>query len=259
MLFDSHPRPDHPDGPGFTFTTSLDVTARYLDNLLAIDESILSDHSLQWQTQLLANFSGLLFVAKATRFDSNPVEAERIMIESSLSILALQAEVAELKLQNAALQNDLQAAELKAKAEEERRYSYRSSSSYRPRSSYSPPRSHRPPSSSKSSRKYSEPEWTPVSTRKKNRKKKNDSGFSSPADYRPSMFSAIRTTATRTHGSVSRCYSSARLLQWRTGTVGRRLASTTITQTRTTRQSAFSTEEPLCDPIASFNPSPRAR
>ena len=195
MLFDSHPRPDHPDGPGFTFTTSLDATARYLDHLLAIDESILSDHSLQWQTQLLANFSGLLFVAKATRFDSNPNEAERAMIESSLSILALQAEVADLKYQNTSLQSDLKAAELKLKAEEERRYSYR------------------PSSSSKSSRKYSEPEWIPVSTRKKNRKKKSDSSFSIPMDYRTSAFSAIRTPPTRPYWSVSRCPSSTYILQ----------------------------------------------
>ena len=195
MLFDSHPRPDHPDGPGFTFTTSLNAMARYLDNLLAIDESILSDHSLQWQTQLLANFSGLLFVAKTTRFDSNPIEAERAMIESSLSILALQAEVADLKYQNTSLQSDLQAAELKLKAEEERRHSYR------------------PSSSPKSSRKYSEPEWIPVSTRKKNRKKKSDNSYSSPTDYRPSVSSAIRTAPTRTHGSVSRCSGSTYLLQ----------------------------------------------
>ena len=256
MLFDSHPRPDHPDGPGFTFTTSIDVTARYLDNLLAIDESILSDHSLQWQTQLLANFSGLLFVARATRFDSNPSEAERAMIDSSLSVLALQAEVAELKFQNAALQSDLrdaelkfqnialqsdlQAAELKAKAEEERRYSYR------------------PPSSSKSSRKYSEPEWTPVSTRKKSRKKKSDSSFSSPADYRPSVFCAIRTASTHTHGLISRRSNSTHLLQRRT-TAGHRMASTTTAQTRTTRRGASSTEESLCVPTASSDPSPRAR
>ena len=194
MLFDSHPRPDHPDGPGFTFTTSLDAMARYLDKLLAIDESILSDHSLQWQTQLLANFSGLLFVAKATRFDSHPIEAERAMIESSLSILALQAEVADLKYQNAALKSDLQAAELKLKVEEERRHSYK------------------PSSSPKSSRKYSEPEWIPVSTRKKNRKRKSDNGFSSPTDYRPSVFSVIQTAPTHTHWAVSRRSSSTHIL-----------------------------------------------
>jgi len=244
MLFDSHPRPDHPNGAGFTFTTSIDVTARYLDNLLAIDESILSDKSLQWQTQLLANFSGLLFVAKATRFDSNPVEAERAMVESSLSILALQTEVADLKYQNAALRNELQAAELKVKAEEERRHSFW------------------PSSSPRSSRKYPEPEWIPVSTRKKNRKKKSDNGPSSPVDYRPSVFSTVRTTPTRTHGPVSRRPGPTHLLQRRTA-AGHRVAPTTTptttAQARTARRNACSTKELLYIAIASPGPSPRDR
>lgn len=172
MVFDSHSRRDHPDGAGFIFSTSIDVIAEYLDNLLAIDQRILSDHSLQWQTQLLANFSGLLFVAKATRFDNDAIEAERAMVESSLTILALQAEVAELKSQNATLQRDLQTAELKA--EEVRLNSYRSSSS--------------PQSSSK---KSPEPVWMPTSTRKKHRKSKSDKSASSPTDYRPSALRPI--------------------------------------------------------------------
>jgi len=167
MVFDSHPRPDHPRGPGFTFNTSIDATANYLDNLLAIDQSILSDHSLQWQTQLLANFSGLLFVAKASRFDSNPIEAERAMIESSLTILALRAEVDELRFQNASLQRDLQAAE--HKVEEERWYPSKSANS------------------PKSPKKSSESGWILAPTKKKNRKKKNDNSSSTPSEYHPSM------------------------------------------------------------------------
>jgi len=236
MIFDSHPRPEHPDGAGFTFSTSIDVTARYLDNLLAVDESILSDHSLQWQTQLLANFSGLLFVAKTTRFDSDAIEAERAMIESSLTILALQAEVAELKFQNAALQKDLLAAE--SKAEEERRYSYSS------------------PSSPTSSRKSSEPGWIPVAKRKKNRKRKNNKSSPSPTDYRPSMFSPIRTTSDRAYGPDFRSSSSTYLLQRRTP-AGRRVAPTAIAQTRTTSRIVRPTEEPLC--IASSVPSSSSR
>lgn len=166
MVFDSHPRREHPDGAGFIFSTSIDATAEYLDNLLAIDKKILSDPSLQWQSQLLANFSGLSFVAKTTRFDVNPIEAERAMVESSLAILALQAEVAELKSQNTALQRDLRAAELKV--EEERLNSYRSS---------------RPPQSSK---KSPEPVWMPAPTRKKHGKKRSENGSSSPTDHRPS-------------------------------------------------------------------------
>ena len=171
MIFDSHPRRDHPDGAGFIFSTSVDATAKYLDNLLAIDKRILSDRSLQWQTQLLANFSGLLFVAKANRFDIDAIEAERAMVESSLTILALQADVAELKSQNATLRRDLQAAELKV--EEERSKSYR------------------PSSSPQSSKKSPEPVWMPTPTRKKHRKKQSGNTFSSPTDYRPSALSQM--------------------------------------------------------------------
>lgn len=171
MVFDSHSRRDHPNGAGFIFSTSIDVTAQYLDNLLAIDEKLLSDPSLQWQTQLLANFSGLLFVAKNIRFDNDAIEAERAMVDSSLTILALQAEVSELKSRNASLQRDLQAAE--TKVEEERSNSYR------------------PSSSSRSSKKSTEPAWTPAPTKKKHRKKKGSSSSSSPTDYRPGEFNPI--------------------------------------------------------------------
>ena len=64
MVFDSHPCQDHLNGARSAFSTSIDATAQYLDSLLAIDETILSDHNLGRQAQLLANFSGLLFVAK---------------------------------------------------------------------------------------------------------------------------------------------------------------------------------------------------
>ncbi|KAF9792210.1 hypothetical protein BJ322DRAFT_1102725 [Thelephora terrestris] len=171
MVFDSHSRPDHPDGAGFIFSTSIDTTAQHLYNLLAIDESILSDRTLQWQTQLLANFSGLLFVAKTNRFDTDPIEAERAMVESSLIILSLQAEVAELKSQNAALQRDLQAAVLKV--EDDQRSS------------------HKPSSSSKPSKKFLDSTWIPAPTKKKHRKKKNDNSSSGPTDYRPTPPAAV--------------------------------------------------------------------
>jgi len=193
MVFDSHPRQDHPNGAGLIFSTSIDLMARYLDNLLSIDESILTDRSLQWQTQLLVNFSGLLFVAKTTRFNSDAIEAERAMIESSLTILALQAEVAELRFQNTGLQEVLQTAELKL--EEERWNSYRS------------------PIPPKRSGMSSESGWIPTPSRKKHRQKKSDNGSSSPTDYRPSIFGPIRATSTRTYLPVFRPSSSTHLLQ----------------------------------------------
>ena len=83
---DSHPHPDHSNGSGFSFTTSIDAAAHRLDDLLPVT---LSDRGPQWHTQLLVNPLGLLFVANPTWFDSNPTEVQRAIIESSHSILPL--------------------------------------------------------------------------------------------------------------------------------------------------------------------------
>ncbi|KAJ6511934.1 hypothetical protein C8R47DRAFT_963668 [Mycena vitilis] len=104
IIFDSHPRTSHPTGAGLVLNTSLDATASHLNNLLAVDSRLLADSSLQWQTQLLANFSGHFFVANEHRDSGeNLVEA---VLESSLVILRLQAEVADLRLQNSRLTRD---------------------------------------------------------------------------------------------------------------------------------------------------------
>ncbi|KAJ7016425.1 hypothetical protein C8F04DRAFT_534211 [Mycena alexandri] len=110
IVFDSHPRTEHPNGAGLIVNTSLDATAAHLDNLLAVDARLLTDSSLQWQTQLLANFSGHFFVARGSA--TNSVDAlTQGVLESSLVALGLRAEVAELKFQNSSLSRDRQALE----------------------------------------------------------------------------------------------------------------------------------------------------
>ncbi|KAJ7066410.1 hypothetical protein C8F01DRAFT_1123157 [Mycena amicta] len=105
VIFDSHPRPTHPDGAGFIVNSSLDAAAAHLDNLLAVDDRLLTDRGLQWQTQLLANFSGHFFIPKG-RIVNTLEEMTKAVMDSSLVALMMQAEVAELKLQNAALSRD---------------------------------------------------------------------------------------------------------------------------------------------------------
>ncbi|KAJ7180888.1 hypothetical protein C8R46DRAFT_594866 [Mycena filopes] len=110
IIFDSHPRSQHPEGSGLVINTSLEATAAHLADLLAVDDHLLADRSLQWQTQLLANFSGHFFVARSGA--ANGVdELTRGVMESSLVALGLQAEVAELKFQNSSLLRDRQALE----------------------------------------------------------------------------------------------------------------------------------------------------
>ncbi|KAJ7712718.1 hypothetical protein B0H16DRAFT_1479163 [Mycena metata] len=110
IVFDSHPRTEHPNGAGLIINTSLDATAAHLDKLLAVDGRLLTDSSLQWQTQLLANFSGHFFVPRGSATNSVE-ELTRGVLESSLVALSLQAEVAELKFQNSSLSRDRQALE----------------------------------------------------------------------------------------------------------------------------------------------------
>ncbi|KAJ7739824.1 hypothetical protein B0H16DRAFT_60002 [Mycena metata] len=110
IVFDSHPRTEHPNGAGLIINTSLDATAAHLDKLLAVDGRLLTDSSLQWQTQLLANFSGHFFVPRGSATNSVE-ELTRGVLESSLVALNLQAEVVELKFQNSSLSRDRQALE----------------------------------------------------------------------------------------------------------------------------------------------------
>ncbi|KAJ7656296.1 hypothetical protein DFH06DRAFT_991742 [Mycena polygramma] len=110
VIFDSHPRTSHPNGAGLVLNTSLDATASHLDNLLAVDGRLLVDSSLQWQTQLLANFSGHFFVAKENTGSAE--DLTEALLDSSLVVLRLQTEVADLKSQNSSLTRNHQSLEM---------------------------------------------------------------------------------------------------------------------------------------------------
>lgn len=95
IVFDSHPRPSHPDGAGLIFSSSLDNAAKILRSILHVDKDLISSPDLQWEAQLLTNCSGHTFIAK-----NESLDAEKSILESSLAVLALRAEVKELKQQN---------------------------------------------------------------------------------------------------------------------------------------------------------------
>ncbi|KAL4072313.1 hypothetical protein J3A83DRAFT_4093176 [Scleroderma citrinum] len=98
IVFDSHPRPSHPQGAGLIVSSSLENTAKILRGILHVDKDLISSPDLQWEAQLLTNCSGHVFVAKRETFD-----ADKSTLESSLAVLALCSEVKELKRQNDAL------------------------------------------------------------------------------------------------------------------------------------------------------------
>jgi regulator of replication initiation timing len=97
VVFDSHPRKDHPQGAGLIFTTSPESTAEYLFDLLKFDEQLLEDESLQWQAQLLANYSAHIFTATES---IDAYAMSDAIIDASLSVLSLKAQVAQLTSDN---------------------------------------------------------------------------------------------------------------------------------------------------------------
>ena len=105
VIFDSHPRPKHPSGAGFIFNISHGATASYLSKLLAVDRQLLADRDTRWQAQLLASFSADIFVPRAV---VDPSDMPKTIMETSLSLLALKSQVAELKEQNGSITSLIQ-------------------------------------------------------------------------------------------------------------------------------------------------------
>jgi FtsZ-binding cell division protein ZapB len=103
VIFDSHPRDKHPDGAGFIFNSSIDATALYLHELLRFDANLVGDTSLQWQAQLLANFSAHAYVSQP---GLTPEDMQTMVVESSLATLDLGAQVQVLRESQTELQED---------------------------------------------------------------------------------------------------------------------------------------------------------
>ncbi|CAE6468717.1 unnamed protein product [Rhizoctonia solani] len=59
LVFDSHPRPNHPDGAAVQIFPSQSIgdVANYLMNLFRIDQEIINDPELEWSAQLLGQVS----------------------------------------------------------------------------------------------------------------------------------------------------------------------------------------------------------
>ncbi|EMD40862.1 hypothetical protein CERSUDRAFT_71120 [Gelatoporia subvermispora B] len=113
VVFDSHPRPHkHPAGAAFIFFNSSKRTAAYLAKLLRYDAHLLMDKSMQWQAQLLAHYSGHIFVSSQMTDPSTGLT--ELALQSSIEILNLKAKLLEiesrdkdLKAENAQLTDEV--------------------------------------------------------------------------------------------------------------------------------------------------------
>jgi hypothetical protein len=97
-------------------SSSIEGTARRLTELLPTVD--LPDSFLQWQAQLLANYSGHVFVPHGVE-TSTPTLWQAVL-ESSLAQLSMQAEISELRSQNEYLKSEQQRLESEIKESEAR-------------------------------------------------------------------------------------------------------------------------------------------
>lgn len=115
VIFDSHPRQQHPEGAAFIFNTSLEKTALYLADLLPYDPRLLEESNsdegrdtgdLQWQAQLLGNVSGHFFECCDVDMKMSP-DAMNAMFEANFGLLQHRLQETETKARIAALTQEI--------------------------------------------------------------------------------------------------------------------------------------------------------
>ncbi len=110
VSFDSHPRHKHPQGAAFIFHRSLEAAAHYLVELLQFDRSLLSDPAIQWQAQLLEQYSAHVFIAKDIPQCSQATpcfDMTQAFLGPTLQILALRFEIADFRARNHVLDAEI--------------------------------------------------------------------------------------------------------------------------------------------------------
>ncbi|KAG8944935.1 hypothetical protein FRC00_010345, partial [Tulasnella sp. 408] len=116
-IFDSHSRPGrHAHGAAITFFGTSTGAATYLEELLVVDEALTSSPQLDWQTELLSQFSAHFLVASETEHSMTPREAELELFQASIRTLELKAELDRMK----SSMEDLQEKYSREKAERRR-------------------------------------------------------------------------------------------------------------------------------------------
>jgi len=114
LIFDSHIRPNHPSGAGFILNTSMNTAAAYLASLFQMDRHSTDSDTLrqfQWQMDLMRHFSGHILVS--TQSSGNERENTNLtLLESSMTILKLNAELAAMKSENMFLTMELEKSQI---------------------------------------------------------------------------------------------------------------------------------------------------
>lgn len=115
VVFDSHPRPEHPLGAAFTVCKSSVQAATYLHRLFRVDESILDNEDNQWQTLFLSRFDAHILRGK----DSTDVDQVRAMYTANIRLLRAKEQLKEAAVRDMEIQGKL--SHVKKALEEQRR------------------------------------------------------------------------------------------------------------------------------------------
>lgn len=111
VIFDSHPRPLHPKGAGTIMNSSLRATADRLSTIFEVDEELLRQPDLGWQSELIGSFSGHVFVARD--MPEGTPSPDRLLMEASVASLMLKRSLAEALQQQYALETERQRMEIR--------------------------------------------------------------------------------------------------------------------------------------------------
>ena len=115
VIFDSHPRPEHPLGAAFTVCRNSMQAVTYLSNLFRVDASILDNEDNQWQTLFLSRFDSHILRGR----DTTDTDQVRAMYAANIRLLRAKEQLKEAAIRDVEIQGKL--SHVKRALEEQRR------------------------------------------------------------------------------------------------------------------------------------------
>ena len=116
IIFDSHPRPEHPLGAAFLVFPNADSAANYLSKLFEVDAALLMDPN-NWQTQMLTRYSAHILKARPST-DQEELDA---IYSANIKLLGVSVQMKEALAKEEAVQSELRELREKLEAAKEKR------------------------------------------------------------------------------------------------------------------------------------------
>ena len=110
VVFDSHARPhSHPNGSAFLFFPRVADAASYLTDLLRVDESLLDQRDLKWQSEMLTAYSAHIFTEPSLEVDEEDPHrrtAWSMLYETSVELVQARGRMKSLEQKIADMRNE---------------------------------------------------------------------------------------------------------------------------------------------------------